>query len=55
MRVNWKCVYPAATTAFRPDESVDLKATAAHLDALVRAGMHGLVVLGTLIVLGKLK
>ncbi len=47
MRVDWKGVYPAATTAFRPDESVDLKATAAHLDALIKAGVHGLVVLGT--------
>lgn len=47
MKANWKGVYPAATTAFRADESVDLDATARHLDALVAAGMHGLVVLGT--------
>jgi 4-hydroxy-tetrahydrodipicolinate synthase len=47
MRVDWSGVFPAATTAMRPDESVDLAATAAHLDALVRAGARGLIVLGT--------
>ena len=45
--MNWTGVYPAATTAFREDESLDLAATAAHLDALIRAGVHGLVVLGS--------
>lgn len=44
---TWTGVYPAATTAFAPDEAVDLDATARHLDRLVRAGVHGLVVLGT--------
>jgi len=47
MKVNWKGVYPAATTAFTADQKLDLLATAAHCDALIRAGMHGLVVLGT--------
>ncbi len=47
MKVDWKGVYPAATTAFTRGQAVDLEASAAHYDALVRAGMHGLVVLGT--------
>ncbi len=47
MRVNWKGVYPAATTAFARDQTLDLTATAAHCDVLIRAGMHGLVMLGT--------
>jgi len=47
MKVNWKGVYPAATTAFARDQAMDLAATAAHCDAMVRAGMHGLVLLGT--------
>jgi 4-hydroxy-tetrahydrodipicolinate synthase len=47
MKVNWKGVFPAATTAFAVDQTLDLPATAAHCDALIRAGMHGLVVLGT--------
>lgn len=47
MRVEWKGVFPAATTAFTRGQAVDLEATAAHYDALVRAGVHGLVVLGS--------
>lgn len=47
MRVDWKGVFPAATTAFRPDESLDLAATARHAGALVSAGVHGLVAVGT--------
>lgn len=47
MKVDWKGVYPAVTTAFARDQAVDLAATAAHCDAMIRAGMHGLVVLGT--------
>lgn len=47
MKPTWTGVYPAATTAFKPDEALDLDATAKHLDMLLRAGVHGLVVLGT--------
>ncbi|WP_296818140.1 dihydrodipicolinate synthase family protein [Brevundimonas sp.] len=43
----WKGVFPAATTQFAPDLSVDLEATAATLEALIRDGVHGLIVLGT--------
>jgi 4-hydroxy-tetrahydrodipicolinate synthase len=47
MRVDWKGVFPAATTQFVPDLSLDIAATQRVLDALVREGVHGLVVLGT--------
>src|SRR5438445_9556669 len=47
MRVDWRGVFPAATTQFHPDQSLDLAATAAHLERLLRAGAHGLIVLGT--------
>jgi 4-hydroxy-tetrahydrodipicolinate synthase len=47
MTVPWQGVYPAATTQFRDDQSLDLPATAAHLERLVQAGAHGLIVLGT--------
>ncbi len=47
MHVNWTGVFPAATTQFKPDQSLDLEATARHLGALIEAGVHGLVVLGT--------
>jgi 4-hydroxy-tetrahydrodipicolinate synthase len=44
---KWAGIFPAATTAFREDQSLDLEGSADHADALVRAGVHGLVVLGT--------
>jgi 1-pyrroline-4-hydroxy-2-carboxylate deaminase len=40
-------VFPAATTQFHDDQSLDLDGAARQLDALVRAGVHGLVLLGT--------
>ncbi len=45
--MDWSGVFPAATTQFRHDLSVDLDATQGVLDALVRDGVHGLVVMGT--------
>lgn len=45
--MQWSGVFPAATTQFKPDLSVDLEATQGVLDALVRDGVHGLVVMGT--------
>ncbi|MBI1372302.1 MAG: dihydrodipicolinate synthase family protein [Phycisphaera sp.] len=45
--VTWHGVYPAATTHFHDDESLNLEATAKHLNAMIDAGIHGLVMLGT--------
>src|SRR5579862_5799105 len=45
--MRWRGVFPVATTQFRPDLSVDLDATQGNLDALIRDGVHGLVLLGT--------
>ena len=47
MQANWKGVYPAITTQFRPDQSLDLPATSRHLETMIRAGIHGVVLLGT--------
>ncbi|MGN6724417.1 MAG: dihydrodipicolinate synthase family protein [Tepidisphaeraceae bacterium] len=47
MTVNWRGVYPAACTQFKSDQSLDLPATLKHLDAMIDAGIHGLVMLGT--------
>ena len=47
MTVEWQGVFPAATTQFTTDGDLDLEATSAHLDMLIRAGVHGLVILGT--------
>ena len=43
----WKGVYPAATTQFAEDLSIDLAATQAVQTALVDDGVDGLIVLGT--------
>ena len=47
MQVNWAGVFPAATTQFAPDLSIDLAATQKVQDALVRDGVHGLIIMGT--------
>jgi 4-hydroxy-tetrahydrodipicolinate synthase len=43
----WKGVFPAATTQFAADQSVDIAATQKGLDALVKDGVDGLILLGT--------
>ena len=45
MTVNWNGVYPAATTQFAPDGSLDLDATAKHLNVMIKAGVSGLILL----------
>lgn len=47
MAVTWHGVFPAVTTQFRSDQSLDLAATAAHIEQLIAAGVHGLIMLGT--------
>jgi 4-hydroxy-tetrahydrodipicolinate synthase len=47
MKVNWKGVFPAITTQFRQDESLDIEGTARHLETMIQAGIHGVVLLGT--------
>jgi 1-pyrroline-4-hydroxy-2-carboxylate deaminase len=47
MNVTWRGVFPATTTEFKADQSLDLPATAKHIDAMILAGVHGMIVLGT--------
>jgi 1-pyrroline-4-hydroxy-2-carboxylate deaminase len=47
MRVDWQGVFPAATTQFQADQSLDLDTTLAHVDAMIEAGIDGLIMLGT--------
>lgn len=47
MRCTWSGVFPAAVTHFREDQALDLPATLRHLDAMIDAGIHGLIMLGT--------
>ena len=46
-RVDWNGVFPAVTTQFRSDFSVDVGATHRVMSALVRDGVSGLIVCGT--------
>lgn len=47
MQVSWQGVYPAAVTHFHDDDSLDLDATMKHVDAMIDAGIHGIIMLGT--------
>jgi dihydrodipicolinate synthase/N-acetylneuraminate lyase len=45
---DWAGVFPAITTPFRADLSVDYEALGTQIDRLVRAGCRGIVALGSL-------
>ena len=45
--IHWQGVFPAVTTQFKPDFSLDIEATAKVIAGLVRDGVSGLVVCGT--------
>jgi dihydrodipicolinate synthase/N-acetylneuraminate lyase len=47
MNSTWHGVLPAVTTQFRADQSLDLDATGRHLEKLLAAGVHGIIMLGT--------
>ena len=47
MRCTWHGVFPAAVTHFHDDQSLDLPATLRHVDAMIAAGIHGIIMLGT--------
>lgn len=43
----WRGVFPAVTTQFHADQSLDLPATQQMLDRLIHEGVHGIIVAGT--------
>ncbi len=45
---RWKGIFPAVTTKFHADESLDLESTSRHLDFQIRNGVHGMVTCGSL-------
>src|SRR5258708_11213908 len=45
--VNWNGVFPAVTTQFREDFSLDIEATQRVIEGLLRDGVSGLIVCGT--------
>lgn len=44
---SWQGVYPAATTQFKPDLSVDVADTQRVVDNLIKDGVHGIIAMGT--------
>ncbi len=46
-RIGWRGVFPAVTTQFRDDFSLDLPATQKVIDGLIRDGVSGLIMCGT--------
>jgi 4-hydroxy-tetrahydrodipicolinate synthase len=45
---RWKGVFPAVTTKFKADYSLDLVSMAQHLEFQLQAGVHGIIILGSL-------
>jgi 4-hydroxy-tetrahydrodipicolinate synthase len=48
MNPFWTNVFPAVTTQMHRDQSLDLPATARHLEELIASGVSGLIVCGSL-------
>jgi 4-hydroxy-tetrahydrodipicolinate synthase len=48
MKPHWSGVFPACTTQLRKDQSLDLPATARHLEVLIASGVSGLIMCGSL-------
>ncbi len=44
----WQGVFPAITTQLKRDQSLDLEATARHVEALIDSGVAGIIFLGSL-------
>ena len=47
MATNWQGVFPAVTTQYKTDYSLDLEAMQVMLNNLVDDGVHGIIALGT--------
>ena len=47
MSVNWRGVFPAVCTQFHADQSLNIPGTLAHVDVMLQAGIHGLVMMGS--------
>ncbi|MCE1176963.1 MAG: dihydrodipicolinate synthase family protein [Burkholderiales bacterium] len=45
---RWQGIFPAITTKFHADETIDAQGTAKHIDFQIRNGIHGLVTCGSL-------
>ncbi len=47
MSIQWRGVFPAAVTHYKADQSLDIPATLKHVDQMIDAGIHGLIMLGS--------
>lgn len=47
MTVSWRGVFPAVCTQFHADYSLNVPGTLKHIDAMLAAGVHGLVMMGS--------
>lgn len=45
--INWRGVYPAVTTQYFDDMAINIDATQTMVDSLIKEGVDGIVVLGT--------
>jgi 4-hydroxy-tetrahydrodipicolinate synthase len=45
--INWSGVFPAVTTQFNDDESINYDGTQTVVDNLIKDGIHGIIALGT--------
>ena len=48
MSIDWKGVFPAVTTKFKDDFSLDYAGTQKGIEAQIKAGCHGIITTGTL-------
>jgi dihydrodipicolinate synthase/N-acetylneuraminate lyase len=48
VKVNWKGVYPALTTKFKDDDSLDIEYFKKHLEFQIQAGVEGAIIGGSL-------
>jgi 1-pyrroline-4-hydroxy-2-carboxylate deaminase len=48
MKCDWQGVFPALPTQFDEHYAVDLQATMCHMERLIEAGVHGMVMLGSI-------
>jgi len=48
MNVNWSGIFPALTTKFTPEDKLDISLMQKHISNQLKAGVDGLIVLGSL-------
>jgi 4-hydroxy-tetrahydrodipicolinate synthase len=47
MKINWKGVYPAVTTQYNEDLSINFDATQTMINTIIKEGVDGIIALGT--------